>query len=245
MNRFFSASLPIVALIIGVTICVLFVAPVRADVIYGQLVPTPPLGAFSSNDAGNVTDQKIADNFLVTGPGPVTIRSLRFIGAYGVNVPPPSTPPLNAQPTDDFRVVFFADSAGAPGVPLVGGDFHIGTKLQRTPTGGPKLNAVVTPLEYVVDLGAGISLSPTTIYWVSLVNNVGPNYGWAWARAAGVFDQQVAATYGDVMTGPWSTDTNGGMYFQLNNNNVPEPASIGMLLAAVSGILCFRVTHPS
>ena len=124
--------------------------------IYSQAVPTPPLGAYSSNDAGNPTDQKIADNFLFNSPGSVTLRSLRFIGGYGVrNPPPPSTPPLDALPDDDFRVVFFADSAAAPGSPLASGDFHVGTEVRRTPTGGPLLNALYTPLEYYVDLRCG------------------------------------------------------------------------------------------
>jgi hypothetical protein len=216
-----------------------------ASTIYSQTTPSQPTGAFASNEAGNPTDQKIADNFLFSAPGSVTIRSLRFIGGYGVNNPPPLTPPLNALPPDDFRVVFFANSSGVPGSPLVSGDFHVGAAVQRTPTGGPLLNSIETPIEYFVDLRAGVTLSPAIPYWISIVNNPGPNYGWAWARAAGVYDQQVAATLGDISTGPWSVTTAGGMFFELSDNNVPEPTSFGVFLSIALGILCFRVARHS
>jgi hypothetical protein len=216
--------------------------PVRAAVIYSQVGPASPIGAYSSNDSGNATDQKIADNFVVNTPGPTSVRLLRFIGGYGVRNPPPSTPPLNALPPDNFRVVFFADSAGAPGLPLVGGDFHVGAPVQRTPTGGPMLNGIVMPLEYFVDLGAGITMSPSTVYWMSIVNNPGANYSWAWANTAGAYDQRVAGTLGDILVGPWNVSSGGGMYFELSDSNIPEPTSFGVFLAGVFGIWCIRLT---
>jgi hypothetical protein len=152
-----SASLNLVALLLGVCLCISTVAPVYGAVIYSQTTPSQPTGAFSSNDAGGPTDQKVADNFLFSGPGPVTIRSLRFIGGYGLrNPPPPSTPPLNGLPDDDFRVVFFADSAGAPGLPLPSADFHVGLAARRTPPGGPLLNGLYRNKRcqnYLIDTG--------------------------------------------------------------------------------------------
>ncbi len=219
------------------------VGQVRAGAIYSQLVPTPPLGAYSSIDTA--IDQKVADNFVFNAAGSVTVRSLRFVGGYVTRNPPPSTPPLDTLPTDNFRVVLFTDAAGIPGLPIPDGDFHVGAPVLRTPTGGPLLNGVDTPLEYVLDLGPGITLSPTTVYWVSIVNYAGPNNGWVWARAAGVFDQQVAATMGDFSTGPWSVGTSGGMYFVLNDNNVPEPTSLGILLLTALGMLWARATRSS
>jgi hypothetical protein len=237
MNRLWFGS----CLVAAFTLCVAVVRPIRAGVIYSQTTPSQPTGAYSSNDAGSPTNQKVADNFLLSGPGPVTIRSLRFIGGYGVrNPPPPSTPPLDALPDDDFGVVFFADSGGVPGVPLAGGDFQVGAAVRRTPTGGPLLNALLTPIEYSIDLGAGISLSPGSVYWVSIVDNPGNSYFWAWARAGGVFDQQVAATLGDVSIGPWNVSTSGGMFFELSDNNVPEPESFGILLAGTCGMWFVR-----
>jgi hypothetical protein len=233
---------------LGVTLCatvsgIAFVRRVQADVIYSQTTPSQPLGAFSSND--RPTYQKIADNFLFNGSAPVTIRSLRFIGGYGVTNPPPQTPPLNALPTDNFRIVFFADSAGAPSFPLNGGNFNVGVPVDRTATGGPLLNGVVTPIEYSVDFGAGISLSPGAIYWMSIVNDPEADYFWAWARAGGVYDQQTAGTVGDITGGPWSIVTNGGMWFELSDSNVPEPSSFGVFLAGACGMYCVRVRRCS
>ncbi len=210
----------------------------HAAVIYSQTTPSLPTGAFSSNDAGNPTDQKIADNFLFNGPGPVTIRSLRFIGGYGMTNPPPSTPPLNALPSDDFRVMFFADSAGAPGTPLASGDFHVGVPAQRTPTGGSSLSGNITPIEYVLNLGTGFSVNPLTAYWISIVNNSEPTFFWVWARAEGVLDQQAASTFGDITTGPWSMFMSGGMFFELSNDNIPEPSSLVAILVGGYGV-CF------
>jgi hypothetical protein len=223
-------------------IWVSIIEPVQAGVIYSQIGSSEPIGAYSSNDSGAPTDQKIADNFLFNSPVTATIHSLRFIGGYGVRNPPPQTPPLNALPTDDFRVVFFTDSLGAPGVPLIGGDFHIGP-VQRTPTGGPLLVGVHTPLEYVVDLGAGITLSPSTVYWMSIVNSPGSNFFWNWANTAGAFDQRVVSTYGDITTGPWSVATGGGMYFELRDTNVPEPNTVWILLWIACGAYRLRIIH--
>ena len=237
MNRLLFRSCLSVVLFFCACIC----GPVRAAVIYSQTTPSPPLGASSSIDQGSPTDPKIADNFLFNTPGSATIRSIRFIGGYGNRTPPPNTPPLNALPSDDFHVMFYADAAGAPGVPLAGGDFHVGPPVQRTPTGGPLLNGIVTPIEYFIDLGTGLNVSAGTPYWLSIVNNPGPNYGWAWARGAGVYDQQVAATLGDVSTGPWSVNTAGGMFFELSDNNVPEPISFGIFLAGACGMWWMRL----
>ena len=219
-------------------ICVSITEAAQATVIYSQTTPAQPTGAFASTDEGRPTDQKIADNFSFGGPNPITIRSLSFIGGYGVTNPPPQTPPLNALPPDDFHVVFFADSAGAPGTPLANGDFMVVPSL-RTPTGGPLLNGLETPIAFVLDLGTGVTLNPATIYWVSIVNNPGPSYSWAWARANGVLDQQVASTYGEISSGPWQITFNtGGMFFELSNNNVPEPDSVALCAVAAFHLIC-------
>lgn len=228
---------------ISVLIVVVFSGIAFSAPIYSQLTPAQPIGAFSSNDAGNPTDQKIADNFVITGAA-ATVRSLRFIGGYGLTSPPPSTPPLNALPTDAFRVVFFTDSGGAPGMPLIGGDFHVGAAVRRTPTAGPLLNGIYMPLEYQLDLGTGIALDPSTVYWMSIVNDPGANYFWDWARAGSAFDQSVASKYGDILSGPWEVFPHeGGMFFELSDRNVPEPSAVGMLLAGLLGMLWIRLIH--
>ena len=134
---------------------------------------------------------------------------------------------------------------GAPGSLLPGGDFHVIAPFSRTTTGGPLLGGIVTPLQYVVDLGTGINISPETVCWVSITNNVGADYGWVWANTAGAYDQGVASTYGSVSTGPWQVSSGGGMFFELYNTNVPEPTTFWIALAAVSGLPRLRLKHRS
>src|SRR4051794_20434984 len=76
----FCLSFPIRTLLFVFVAYTWFARPAQAGIVYSQVVPTPPTGAFSSNDAGNATDQKIADGFQLNGISSVTIRSLRFIG---------------------------------------------------------------------------------------------------------------------------------------------------------------------
>ena len=97
------------------------------------------------------------------------------------------------------------------------------------PTGGSLLNGTLTPFEYVIDLADGISLDPGTDYWISVMNDPGPDHFWRWARADGILDNQTAATFDDVSTGPWNVFVNGGMFFELNNENIPEPTSLQIL----------------
>jgi hypothetical protein len=218
---------------VAITIPLLFALSRSAPavVVYSQVGTGAPIGAFSSNDIQDY--QKIADNFVITTSLPATVRSVRFIGGYGVTHPPPSTPLLNALPPDNFRVVFYTDVAGAPGVPIPGGDFQVGGAAQRNPTGGPLLNGGYTPLEYTLDLGAGASIAPATVYWMSITNNPGQTIFWVWARTAGAYDQKTAVTDGDVATGPWSTATSGGMFFELRDNNVPKPSVLGSISAGI------------
>jgi hypothetical protein len=219
-------------------ICVTITGPVQGEAIYSQTLPAEPVGAFASQDTPS--GQKVADNFLIPGIDPVRIRSIRFIGGYGLRNPPPITPPLDALPPDDFQVTFLQDINGSPGPLVSGGEFAIGSAFRRTPTGGRLLNGVEFPIEYVVDLGEGIVLSPATEYWLAITNDAGPAYGWAWARAAGLFDQQTAGTYDNVASGPWNVYVNGGMFFELNDQNIPEPSTLILAIAALATLATSR-----
>jgi len=230
-----------VAFIAFVFVCMSNAGPVRAAVVYSQTTPPQPTGAFSSTE--RAAYQKIADNFLLPGSGAATIRSLRFIGGYGVTKPPPQTPALDALPPDDFRVVFITNSSGAPGAPLAGGDFHVGAPLSRSPTGGPMLHSVYPPLQYFIDLGAGVTLDRGTVYWLSIVDDPGTNYFWDWANGAGAYDQGVASSDGDIQSGPWQISSGGGMWFELSDNNVPEPTTVGMLTVAAFGLWQLRARY--
>lgn len=211
-----------------------FLAPVQyvnSAPVYSQVLPSEPVGAFTS--INTATAQKVADNFLLEGIGQITIRSLRFLGGYGVNSTPPFTPPLDALPPDNFRIVFLEDTAGGPGMPITEDDFSITSAFSRTPTGGQLLNGLFNPIEYVVDLGNGLTLNQGTVYWISVSNAPGPDHGWAWARAEGVLDMQLASTNSDVTTGPWIVGTSSGMWFELDDQNIPEPKSLIILATAL------------
>jgi hypothetical protein len=233
MKRFTSIGIVVVLVASADTRC-------GAAVLYSQVTPAEPIGAYSSVDIPSV-GQKIADNFVIDAAGPFIIRSLRFIGSYGMRNPPPLTPPLNALPGDSFRVVFLGDIGNGPGMPLESGDFAIGAAIRRTPTGGPLLNGITTPMEFVVDLGNGIELNPLTKYWLSITNNPGAEYGWSWARANGVLDSLVAATFEDIDTGAWTVGSHGGMWFELSDQNIPEPTTYVMLWVAATATGLARV----
>jgi hypothetical protein len=207
--------------------------------IYSQVLPPDPHAAFASQNSP--IGPKVADNFLLEVDEPTTVRSLRLIGGYVVRNPPPRTPPLDSLPSDSFRVVFLADSGGSPGQIIFGGDFPVGSPMRRTPTGGNLLNGIYQPLEFVLDLSDGITLNPEAEYWIAIVNDPGPDHGWVWARATGLVDQRTAVSFDSVETGPWETPTNGGMFFELNDHNIPEPTTITICgIAAIARLLIGR-----
>lgn len=226
------------------TICYLFAPPfagtkdTQAAPIYGQVSPAQPIGAFTSTN--RLDYPKAADSFLLSVSQPVTVRSISVIGGYTATMPPPITPPLDSLPNDDFRVVFLSDSGGSPGSPVAGGDFAIGAAAQRIPTGGLLLNGNQFPIRYTLDLGVGITLNPNAVYWISIANDPGPQFGWQWARASGIYDQYTAETENDVSAGPWNTFATGGMYFSLDDANVPEPACSTIVMMTLFALISIR-----
>jgi hypothetical protein len=210
-------------------ICVTLCGTVQGEPVYSQVFPQDPLGALGSQEFPNAP--KVADSFLIEGTDPIRIRSVRFIGGYGLRNPPPITPPLDALPEDNFRILFLADAAGSPGLPISGGDFSSAAQL-RAPTGRQLLQGVYSPIEYVVNLGEGIELSAETVYWLAVINDAGPEHGWLWAEAKGVFDQKLATTFENAIAGPWNI-YDGGMYFELDDQSIPEPTSIVVAFMAL------------
>lgn len=200
-----------------------------AAIIYNQTTPVEPGAAFSSLDLTDL--QKVADNFQVASDEAVTIRSLRFIGA---------TSNLVGTPADNFRVVFLHDNGGAPGSITIGGDFTAGTAARKFFTGGLLLSGRYEPIEYSLDLGEGVTLAPKEEYWISITNNLGQSYGWLWARANGVVDQKTSGTRGEIAGGPWEIFENGGMWFELNTHNVPEPTSILLTCSGIALLFVLR-----
>lgn len=225
MNRFSLAML--------FSLCVGSTCPSWAAVVYSQVAPTVPNGAFSSND--KLITQKVADNFRLAGQGSITVRSIRLIGGYGLTDPPPIAPLLGSLPVDGFRVTFFENENDSPGSMIPGGDFAVGPASARSPTSETLLNGVYDPLEYRIDLGQGVTLNSSTAYWISVTNTPGVDHFWTWARSTGILDEQTATTFGDISTGSWTTFTNGGMWFELSDQAVvPEPSTAVLLIVAVA-----------
>lgn len=204
-----------------------------AEVIYKQTAPENPTADFTSIDIPG--RQKVADNFVIEGGTPTTARSIRFIGGYGVNSPPPFTPPFDALPEDSFNVVFLGDDNGSPGTVIE--DFRVQAVFRRRPTDGPLLGGMLSPVEYLIDLGEGVPLSPKVEYWISISNDPGPNHGWGWASAFGDFDQNLASTFNSVESGPWNVFQSGGMWFELSSRNIPEPSGVLLLVTAIGSMI--------
>ncbi len=209
-------------------------AGASAATLYSQTTPDEPIGAFSSQDM--TSGQIIADNFSLSSASTVNVRSIRVIGA--------ATGTSISQSTDIFRVVFFEDSNGLPGDTVEGGNFSEGVLSTRIPTEGQRLNGRNVPIEYSIDLADGVLLNPSTVYWISIMNDPEPRDGWLWARANGTFDSQIAtvrSTSGEFTGLPWVEGaSSGGMWFELSDQNVPEPSSLLLITTSLAMIQLLR-----
>ena len=233
MNRLF--LLLVFGLIFG--LCVSGVNSAHATPVYSQTFTGGFNGAFGSSDAPIA--QKVADNFLINGDDPIEVRSLRVRGGY-VRAEPPRTPPTEELPNDSFRIVFLEDNSGTPDSPVVGGDFTIESAVFRSLAGGEDLNGLATPIDFVIDLGNGVTLNSDQEYWISITNNPEMGYGWLWARAAGVLDFAAASTIGTIAEGPWDVVSSDGLWFELNDQNIPEPTSLILILMGCSSAILGR-----
>jgi hypothetical protein len=207
--------------VLVVTFVISVAARVQGAPIISQTFPPEPTGALSSYYAGYPDEVRIADNFIFGGSSSKAVRSLRFIGGRGIA-------DASARP-ENFRVLFLNDregnvpfsSEGIPGSPVPGGDFVVNA-FSRTPTGGRLLTTNTEPFEYEVNLPDAVVLNPRTL-----------------------IDGRIATTGGDVATGPWfpSSGPSVGMYFELNEESVPEPFTLPLL--AIGCIACLIVRRKS
>lgn len=207
---------------------------IRAETLFVQQQPEEPRASYISGS--DRFPQQIADSFSVAGDGQATIRSVRLIGG-DIFRGGSQAPPLNELPTENFRVIVFDDDGGVPGDPVSGGDIRFGSAVQRRATGGALLNGIDIPYEYVFDLGEGLSIPRSTVYWLSVVNDPAPELtgeigevlGWGWARSGDILDSQIAVNRGDILADPWVVSNRGGMYFSLSSLNVPEPSAFALV----------------
>jgi hypothetical protein len=215
-----------------------------AEIIYSQTTPKEPISAFGSEDSAGL--QKVADNFVINGDERVVARSLRFVGGYADRTPPPFTPPVDLLPADKFRIVFFEDDAGVPGMELPDANFDVAHASVRAPTNRDLLNGSYEPVEYWIDLNHGVPLDPENTYWLAITNAPDEEgFGWLWARADGQLDMTTAGTRDSLKTGPWDAYTNGGMFFELRSDRIPEPSS-GAVISLLLGVaLLMQVSNHS
>lgn len=229
MNRFYGVLPKLLLFFIAVAS---YPSAGIGGIIYSQTTPEEPSAAFGSEDRTGF--QKIADNFLIEGTDIQTVQSVRFIGGYGLNNPPPLDPSEDSLPNDDFRIIFFEDASGVPGNVIAGGDFHAGKPAFRSPTNEQLLNGTRRPYEFAINLEESIALAPNTQYWISITNVPGIDHGWLWSRADGGFDQYIVDTLGDLEVGSWEVFETGGMWFELNSERIPEPSAFALLVVGIA-----------
>ena len=193
-------------------------------VIYSNGV-TGTQGFSSQNDTVYPFNSQAADNFtLALGTGlPYSVSGITFRGQYFNTTTAPAT--------DTFNILIYADNGGVPtGGGL--GDPSPTALFSRTING-----AVGTPtggaLEFDWNLswvGTPFVLTPGVQFWVA-VQEVGSfaaqgQWGWSGATAAG----GNAVQGFPLLSVPYWTPLNSEQQFQLIGAQVPEPASVLLLI---------------
>jgi hypothetical protein len=166
----------------------------------------------------------LADDFSLAASE--TVNEVTWRGFYF----PTGTPQLS----DVFTIDFHADSGGSPGALLQ--SFVVGNAVNRTGTGtffGPGIEY----FDYSANLGAGISLSGATQYWLSIFNDtsIDTNDGWHWGILLDGGNSQSRPTTAD----PWGP-SNHAAYFTLAADEVADvPAPASLILWGMGGGLAF------
>jgi len=132
--------------------------------------------------------------------------------------------------TDDFTINFYSDSSGSPGSLIQ--SVAVGNPFSRIDTGVDLFSSDV--YEYTADLGAGIALSGSTIYWMSIFNDTSTDLddNWFWADAGS------GNSHFSLDLNNWSIASPTTLYFVLDNANVavPVPAA-AWLFGSALGLL--------
>lgn len=135
----------------------------KAAVVYSQ--SPPGQNGRISDFAWNFSNQQ-AQRFTLSADA--TIEAIVAWGFYG-DV---------AIPSDNFTVRFFADSGGAP--PIVPFEAQASVPVTRQDTGMSAVGGA-SVYRYTLTLTAPVSLSGSTIYYVSIVNDTTSAQTWSWS----------------------------------------------------------------
>lgn len=215
---------------------VLIDSAVAAPIFSQESLPRNP-GALSSNHAiVSAGGARIADNFQINGDTPEVLRSLRFVGG-NIERDPGNSAPLGL---DHFRVEFLTDASNAPGEILTGGSYTNLQATERTRLDGVSLSGFIDAYQYVLELDQPLAILPSTTYWISISNDLSPDYSWRWATTNIGFDDLIYSTTLGDPNGPLTNMGDGRMVFSLHNILVPEPLSCFLLLVGIGYFLCLR-----
>jgi hypothetical protein len=117
----------------------------------------PPNQGNAYGDDPGLPTQVMADNFILSSTA--TVRQIKIWGIYfGTNTPG----------TDNFTVIFHADSGGLPGA-VISNQGNV--PVTRQLTGVTNVGGSYTEYQYTLTLAAPITLTPGT-YWVEIYNDV-------------------------------------------------------------------------
>ena len=186
-----------------------------------DLVDDPnAIGSDFDIDPPSTINTQMADDFVLQA-GSNTIRDIHWWGVYLFN-----DTPL----TDDFTIRVFEDDGGKPSA----------TNFQTIFTGDPgrtdtgldlvSLSGVInaTLYEYWVDV-PGVTLTPGTTFWLSIVNNTFDDDDDSWNWVSSSTGGGGNAHERNLDTGPWSihAPSTGGSEMAFNLT-VPEPSTLAL-----------------
>jgi hypothetical protein len=192
-------------------------SPSRGAVIYSQTPPSTIQGYASDSDFS--MGVQTADDFTLAAAG--TLRSVTWRGVYASG----NTPifPLS------FNLFVYGDSSNLPNTSSVVSSTAIAftSAAQVTDTGVAQAGYEV--YEFTANVTPA-SLAGSTKYWFSPLANTAndSNDNWYWTSG----DSSDASAQRFPISNNFNSTNFGPFYFILNDNPVPEPASLALFALA-------------
>lgn len=190
-------------------------APLSAATIFNNGAPFIGLAANATfaDSSGPSGFSEVADDFSLAS-GASTVRDVHWWGIYDSGVTPSS---------DQFTLKIYNDNSNAPGSLVLTLTID---SLSRTATSDVVTGRTVHAYHAAVP---GVSLAPSTTYWLGISNNSGGN-AWAWVQSnpfSGNLHQF------SISNGSFGRRLDEAAFF-LTDTIVPEPSTAA--LALVGGL---------